>query len=214
MTHTIAILGADGATGEQVVRGALARGHSVRSVTPEAPQADWTDQVDVRTADLLNDDLAAVLDGCDAIINCVGLPMNLQTATNPPPLHTDGTRAVLRGMEATGIRRLVVLSAAMVASRDMGPVHFRIATNTALERILTQMGEMEQILRASDTDWTAVRPGSLTDDPATNRCTVTPELPAEGLWQTARADLAAFMLDCVETGDWVRGTPVIVGPDT
>ena len=213
MTLRLAIIGADGGTGRHATDAALSRGHAVRSLTRDAPQSDRTHRVEVRTADILSDDLAPHLEGCDAVLNCVGLPVTWRTATHPPPLHTDGTRAILRAMEDVGISRLVVISAAMVATRDLGPPQFRLATVAALERIYDQMGEMEHILRASRLDWTAVRPGQLTDAPATGRTTVTAELPADGLYRTSRADLGAFMVGLAEGRDWVRGTPVIVGPD-
>ena len=76
------------------------------------------------------------------------------------------------------------------------------------------MGEMEQILRVSGTEWTAIRPAWLSDGPATGLATVTSETPASGLYRTNRGDLARFMVDCADTGTWMRRAPAIAGPNT
>lgn len=206
----LAIFGANGATGRHAVRQAAARGYTVRAVEPDWPDdADLPAGVETRTADVLSDDLSPVVEGCDAILSCIGVPLTVKTALDPPPLYTGSVSAYLKAMRATGMRRLVVISATFVATRDRGPLLFRAAATASLEPIFTQMGEMEQSLRASDTDWTAVRPGWLMDGERTGDYVVTPEVIAEGLIRTRHADLADFMLGCLETDEWVRRTPAI-----
>ncbi len=204
----IAIFGAGGATGRQAVRQAVQAGLTVRAVEPDWPDdPGLPDGVEIRTADVMKDDLAPVVEGCDAILSCIGLPLTAKTAVDPPPLYTASAEAYLKAMAATGIRRLVVISASFVATRDRGPWLFRIAATAALEPIFTQMGEMERILRASDTDWTAVRPGWLMAGEATGDYTVTPDVIAPGLIRTRQGDLAHFMLHCLREGEWIRRMP-------
>jgi hypothetical protein len=113
-------------------------------------------------------------------------------------------------MQAAGVRRLVVISATFVATRDRGPVWFRAASRAGLGRVLAQMAEMERLLRASDNvDWTAVRPGWLMDGPLTTDYVIAPDVIAPGTIRTRHADLAHFMLTCVEDGAWIHGTPAI-----
>lgn len=69
---------------------------------------------------------------------------------------------------------------------------------------------MERLFAAArDIDWTAVRPGWLLDAPLTGDYAVKPDAIPDDLIRTRHADLAHFMLRCVETGDWVRATPAI-----
>ncbi len=212
--RSIAVFGANGATGKQVVAQAAAAGLDVRAVEPDWPDdAALPGGVERRTADVLTDDLAPVVEGCDAILSCIGLPLTARTAMDPPPLYTGSAEAYLKAMSETGIRRLVVMSATFVATRDRGPWLFRIAATAALEPIFTQMGEMERILRTSDTDWTAVRPGWLMAGEATGDYTVTPEVIAPGLIRTRHGDVAHFMLNCAREGDWIRRTPAIARPE-
>ncbi len=209
-TRTLAIFGANGATGRHAVAQAVARGHAVRAVEPGWPEdASLPDGAERYTADVLSDDLAPVIRGCDAVLSCIGVPLTVKTALDPPPLYTGSVSAYLAAMRETGVRRLVVVSASFVATRDRGPLLFRVAATAALESIFTQMGEMEQALRASDLDWTAVRPGWLMEGERTGDYVVTPEVIAEGLIRTRHADLADFMLGCVESGEWIRRTPAL-----
>ncbi len=69
---------------------------------------------------------------------------------------------------------------------------------------------MEGILRASDTEWTVLRPPYLTDEPATGRyrTAVDASVPGGGL---PRGDLARAMLDVLAEAATVRAA-LGVGP--
>ncbi|RVT82863.1 hypothetical protein DXV76_15835 [Rhodobacteraceae bacterium CCMM004] len=206
------MIGADGATGREVVAQAAARGHRVRALERSWPEgaAPLPPGVERATADVLEGDLAPAFAGCDAVVSAIGLGLSPQTVLAPPPLYTEGALNILRGMQTAEVGRLVVISASFVATRARGPMWFRLASGLALERVFTQMGEMERVLRASDgIDWTAVRPGWLMDGPLTADYTVAADAIPPGMIRTRHADLAHFIVDCVETGGWVRQTPAI-----
>jgi len=63
---------------------------------------------------------------------------------------------------------------------------------------------MEQIVMASETDWTIVRPAALIDGPATGRCRVDVAYAIRGGNQTPRADLADFMLRQLDDPTYIR----------
>ncbi|MGX9856331.1 NAD(P)-dependent oxidoreductase [Limimaricola variabilis] len=207
----ILVLGAHGVTGQEVVKQAVAKGHHVRAAEmkwpDDAPPAGHN--VERVTANVIEDDLGSIVDGVDAVISALGVPGDPKTLMDPPPLYTTGTRNLIDAMDARGVRRLVTISASFVVTHDRGPLLFRTTAIPALTRVLHQMGEMEDLLRASDLDWTAVRPGWLLPEPLTGDYVVTPDVIPEDLIRTRHADLAHFMLHCVETGDWSRGTPAI-----
>lgn len=213
MTKTLklAVFGAAGVTGQQVVRQAIARGHRVRAMDrswqngPEMPFG-----VETVAADVLTDDLDACVAGCDAVISTMGLGFSLDTATAPPPIYTEGTRRLVAAMQRGGVQRLLVISASFVASRDRGPLWFRMASAVALDRVFAQMAEMERILAAADgIDCTAVRPGWLMEGDVTADYTVTADVIPDHLIRTRHADLAHFLLYCTESGDWIGRTPAI-----
>ncbi|WP_422072143.1 NAD(P)H-binding protein [Tranquillimonas rosea] len=210
-SKTLVILGAAGATGRHAVAQAVDRGHTVIAV-----ERDWTDLPEppagVRkvSADVLRDDLGAVMQGADAVISALGLGVSAKTLLSPPPLYTEGTLRIISGMRAAGLIRLVVVSASFVGDRNRGPVWFRNTTGVALDRIFGQMAEMERILSATeDIAWTALRPGWLMEGPATRDYVVTEDVIPETLIRTRHADLADLALVCVEEGNWIRQKPAI-----
>ena len=210
----IAIFGANGATGRQAVKQAVSRGYAVRAIELRWPDgADLPPGVETATANVMEDDLAPVIEGCDAILSCVGLAFTARTALDPPPLYTESARRYLSAMETTGTERLVVISASFVETLDRGPLMFRLAARTALEPIFSQMGEMERILRRSTVRWTAVRPGWLMAGDLTNDYAITSDVIAPDTIRTRHADLAHFMLDCLETQIYDRRTPAIARPE-
>jgi uncharacterized protein YbjT (DUF2867 family) len=69
----------------------------------------------------------------------------------------------------------------------------------------------EQIIRASDTDWTIVQPLGLTDEAPTNA----PFVSTSGERTTSRvprADVAAVCLDAIEQHTYVRESIAVSAP--
>ncbi|MBV7266792.1 SDR family oxidoreductase [Erythrobacter ani] len=210
MTKKILLFGATGDTGRHVLDQALERGHSVRGAEREWP-SDFCDheRFEQRKGDLIEGDLASLMDGADCVISAVGLGRDPQTLINPPPLYTEGAVQIVKAMRKTGVSRLVTISAAFADPKATVPLWFKAAT-APLDRIFRQMGEMERVLRVcDDIDWTAVRPGWLLNRAHTGDFEVSlDDLPA-GKLRTRRADLAQFMLDCALDDLHVRETPFI-----
>lgn len=207
----ILLFGASGDTGRHVLEQALAAGHEVIGAEPDPPAgfAQQHDNARIEKVDLLNDDIASLVEGCDAVVSAIGLGRDPKTLLDPPPLYTEGAVQMVKAMRAAGVKRLVVISAAFVDPDADIPGWFRGAT-LPLANIFRQMGDMERVLRvADDIEWTAVRAGWLLDRPFTGDYAVNADtLPANCL-RTRHADLAHFMLQCVEAGEWVRQTPCV-----
>jgi len=97
-------------------------------------------------------------------------------------IATQGTRVIAAAMQAAGARRIIVVSAAPIGTvpspgRPKPPKHdpgdgFYIGTwappltRPRSASIYADLAQMEDVLRNSDLDWTAVRPPRLTDKPA------------------------------------------------
>ncbi|TNC70913.1 NAD-dependent epimerase/dehydratase family protein [Rubellimicrobium roseum] len=204
------MFGAEGATGREVVRQALALGHRVRAsdLTLQAPEP-FPETVEAIPADVLNDDLRPVVRGMDAVISCLGVSNHPTTLLDPPPLYVDGTARIVEAMQAEGVRRIVVISASFVVAKDRGPILFRTAVIPSLTRVLDQMRGMEALLRVSGLDWTAVRPGWLMPGEPTADAWIGPDVIPADLIRTRIGDLAALLLDCAVNGSWSRATPAI-----
>ena len=207
----IVIFGSTGATGREAVGRALDKGHHVLALDAHSHESDIeSDRLTHGVVDVLNDDLAPHLDGADAVLSCLGVGNDPQTLLDPPPLYTDGTRRIVEAMKDVGCRRLIVISASFVETTDRGPIWFRVPAKVGLHKVFEQMAEMEAMLRATRAiDWTAVRPGWLLDAPYTGDYHISANVIPEDLIRTRHADLAAFMVDLAENGEWIRDTPAI-----
>ncbi|WP_030354719.1 NAD(P)-dependent oxidoreductase [Streptomyces scopuliridis] len=195
----IAVLGATGGVGRQIVRHALADGHEVlAAVRDPAKLTTEHKNLTVVRADALDAaSLTGVVDGADAVLSGMG-----QAGRHDPlkPASTSA-RAATGAMAATGVRRIVVVSAAPLNRSGAGQPWLarRVLLPgmwLALKELYTDLELMEAILRESGLDWTSVRPPRLTDaeGKGTYRHAVEAGPAANAI---ARADVARAMLDFV-----------------
>jgi putative NADH-flavin reductase len=213
----ITIFAATGGIGRQALEQAIAAGHDVTAVARN-PQNLPPAQARVVTADLATADparLQSAAEGADAVLSCLGPRTKADAGIAEP-----GTRAITQAMEAAGVRRIVVVSAAPVGAvpspgRPEPPRHdpgdgfilrnlaYPILTS-ALREVYADLARMEDVLRDSDLDWTAVRPVRLTSKPLTGRYrTAYGQNVRHGLF-ISRADVAHCMLRVLDQPETVR----------
>jgi putative NADH-flavin reductase len=155
----VAVIGASGRTGQATVAHALQAGHEVVSVvrTPaKAPEGTVVAQADARDIAALTTAISAA----DAVVSCLGHV----AGDEDPTLLRDGAAAVLAARAAAGVARLVAVSAAAAYVAGDDPVS-RFVAKPLLERILkannVDTRAMEDVIRASPTGWTLLRPSRL-----------------------------------------------------
>jgi putative NADH-flavin reductase len=190
----IVLLGASGRTGREVVSQALAQGHEVVAVARAGSEVP--DGVEVVRAGL--DDTVAMegaVRGADAVVSALG-PRD----RGPTTVCADGAAAAVAAMRATGVRRLVVVSAAgLPGEGDDLPT--RWVVKPILQRVFrhpyADMARMEEIVRESGLDWTIVRPPRLVDGARTDRYRRTLDRHVHAGHQVSRADVAAEVLRAV-----------------
>jgi putative NADH-flavin reductase len=68
--------------------------------------------------------------------------------------------------------------------------------------------EQERLIRASDLDWTLVRPGGLTDGPRTGAYRFGLDRSIRG-GRISRADVADFVLKQLSDSTFLRATPAV-----
>ena len=156
------MIGGNHGTGAEVVRAATAAGHEVTSVS-RTPSQRLPAGVAERLGDAGDPAVAAAgVAGADAVVVTVG------GATGVEDNRARVTRAVIVAMQAAGVRRLVVQSSLGVGdSMSLLPAPARLFARTVLGRALLDHADQELAVTASGLDWTILRPGGLTDGPAT-----------------------------------------------
>lgn len=199
------ILGAGGKTGRLVVAAAVRAGHDVTALVREPASFDGAVRVVVGDAT----DTAAVtgaLAGQAAVIDAIGGKVPYRDTG----VETATARVLVEAMRATGVRRLIAVSALGIGdSGDHAPFWYEhVLLPTMLRGVRADKGGMERtVTGAPDLDVTLVRPGLLSDAAdAPPLRVITGDDKASS---TTRADLARFLVEQVESDRYV-GQAVVV----
>lgn len=156
--------------------------------------------------------LDAVIPGQDAVVWAVGNhdlgPALLHGERRQRRLCVAGTANVLGAMASADVSRFLCQSSwGMGESHGRAPVHVRAVVFGALLRAeLADKQAQERVVRASDRDWTIVRPSRLTDEPATGRYQAAPGLRFSRRAHVPRADVADFLVRELSERRFVRET--------
>jgi putative NADH-flavin reductase len=199
----LVVLGATGATGLEIVRQAIERGHSVTALVRSSERLKaFGDRISVKQGDLLNSaDLERVIQGHDAVVSGFGprLPVSKADAHLLQQFATALTSAMLEA----GVRRAVVESVAFLFKDSIIPPAY-ILGKLLFPGIVADAAAMEEIFEKSGLDWTMVRPPELTDKSYTGKYRVREgHLPRFG-FKISRADVADFMIRTVENHSSIR----------
>lgn len=205
MSHQrLFVVGATGGVGRAFLDQALAHGHVVtafvRSPQKLTPRQGLTivrgDPFDARAMR----DALALHGGHDAVVSSLGPP-----GPGPTTIAGDGAKALVEAMRAAKLRRVVLVGVAVLFER-IG-LAAAILRRTLLRNVANDSAEMERVVKASDLDWTIVRPPRLTNGPARGHYGVADDvLPGRGggLASIRRADVAQFLLREIEAPSHVR----------
>lgn len=201
----IALFGATGGTGSQILQQALHQGHTIHALVRNPANFAQTHPNlmvfpgDVRQQKPVNDCVA----GAEAVICALG------TRQGEEPVEVAGTRTILQAMQAHGLKRIIVVTSIGVGdSKDQVPAFFKLLMKTALRKVMAAKEEQEQLVKQSGLDWVIVRPGGLTNGPPTGRYTYGLEKTITA-GQVARADVADFVLSQLSDDTFLRQTPAI-----
>jgi putative NADH-flavin reductase len=202
----LAVIGAAGATGRLIVKHALKNGHDVTAVVRDPTKMGDVPGVRAVQADMMDvASLEAALRGHDAVVFAAGPPhMKASTA------RTDGARNTVAAMKSVGIRRLVAISGLGAGeTRDkLGFIASRIVVPLILGRLLMDQNGLEQAIRASDLDWTIVRPGELKDGASKGGVKVSQD--GTGISSSvSRDDVAKFIVDELTASKHIRNAPAL-----
>ncbi len=149
------------------------------------------------------DDLAAHLRGADAVVFAAGAGPGSSAARK---LTVDRDAAILLAdaAERAAVRRYVMISA-------MGADGFDPDSDEVFQVYLRAKSDADAAVRATDLDWTVVRPGGLTNDPGTGLVTAA---ESTGRGSIPRADVAEVVAWCLIEGAAVGVQFELIGGST
>jgi putative NADH-flavin reductase len=214
----LTIFAATGGIGHHLLEQALDAGHDVTAVVRNPGKLHGrarTVTVDLAAADPAA--LQSAVDGAGAVLSCLGPRSGSETGVT-----SRGTRAIVAAMQATQVRRIVVVSAAPIGTvpspgRPKPPKHdpgdgffmrnlFGPLTKAGLRKHYADLALMEDVLRGSGLDWTVVRPPRLTDKPLTGTYRTAFGQNIRGGAFVARADVAHLMLRVLDQPETIKQT--------
>ena len=208
----ILVIGATGATGQEIVKQAVESGHQVTAMVRDAAKARFAPSVQKAAGDVL--DLASLeraLAGQEAVASALG-----SAATGPfkkMTMLSEGTRHLVAAMQAQNVRRLVCITGTGAGdSKEHGPWWYNwLVQPLVLRGVYEDKTRQETVVRESGLDWTLVRPGVLTNAPAKGLAAVRAltDLTGQRAGSISRADVAAFCLDELITGRYRQQAPMI-----
>ena len=224
----IAVFGATGRTGVPLVEQAIDRGHDVVAFVrdPAGLPAEVREHPSVRVVEgdaYTGDGVAEAIGGTggddsggeagdrpvDAVVSFLG-----QTSEGPDDLLTEAGRHVLDAMGAAGVDRFVTLVGAGVreegedvslGGRVMGTL-LKLAAGQVLEDAETHV----ETVRDSEARWTVVRVPRLADGDHTGAFVHGTALTPGMRDVATRANVAEFVLDCLEEDLYVGEMPKVV----
>ena len=213
----IAVFGATGRTGRPLVEQAVERGHEVVAFVRDATGLPSPLRNDDRVSTIEGDaytgegvDRAIAGDGdpIDAVVSVLG-----QTSDGPDDLLTEAGRHIRSAMSQHGVERLVTLVGAGVRTEGesvslggwmMGAL-LKLVARSVLEDARTHVDSIKR----SDTRWTVVRGPRLTENPHTGEFRHGTNLSLGMRDTAARANVAEFIIDCLEDDLYVDEMPKI-----
>jgi putative NADH-flavin reductase len=206
----VLIFGGTGSVGRPVVDEALACGHEVTVFTRNPGSMPIAhDRLTVVGGDVMNPrDVAAALDGHDAVIQALGDGM----PKGPTRIVSDATKVIVEQMRGGAVKRLVCVSnlgagdssehIPWIARTVIIPLFLRWLTH-----LIDDKNRMEPVVTGSGLDWVIVRLPDRRDKPATGRIRDS-EHGRVGMSMTF-ADAAHFVVARLTDNAYVGKTPAI-----
>ena len=202
------VLGASGGVGSYLLEQAVARGHRITAQTRRAAKLTENEAVRVIVGSPTDEAfLRRHIARHDAVVLCVGVDRIGKTT-----LFSETTKAVVGAMNAAAVRRLVAVTG-VGAGDSKG--HGGWLYNAIIYPLFTRnryadKDRQEEIIERSDLEWTIVRPAPFAASAGPGPWHVVTDIPGRlQLRSITRAEVASFILDCLENARFIRQKPFI-----
>ncbi|MEL6954140.1 MAG: NAD(P)-binding oxidoreductase [Pseudomonadota bacterium] len=207
----ILILGATSGIGKATMKQALARGHKVRAFARSAHKLDPREGMEAFKGDARsNEDIAEALKGVRAVVFALGIKERLGMLWEEETLFSDATRVLVEEMPKAGISRIVAVTgfAAGRSKSAMSAIE-KLGFMAIFRKPYEDKDRQEEMLIASDLDYTIARPTVLTNGAPSPKFKVLREPDTWRMGLVSRQEVAAYLLDAIEQDLDVRSDVVL-----
>jgi putative NADH-flavin reductase len=196
----IAVFGATGRIGSEIVKQALERGHLVTAFVrnPDKMMLQNERLTIIKGAIHNVTDVEQGVLGQDAVICALGA-RDLKSAM----IRIEGTINIIEAMKRDNVKRLFVISAMGVGESWNTLSLVNKAFLAVLLKSTRKDHEAQEVaVKSSGLDWTIIRPSGLTNSPRTGNYRVGENIRAK-TYQISRGDVADLILNDLEKRSWV-----------
>jgi uncharacterized protein YbjT (DUF2867 family) len=156
--------------------------------------------------------IRSTLDGVDVVVQTLGVDVAPRSIFERTTLFSQSTRIIVDAMKAAGVKRLIAVTGLGAGnSRGHGGIIYdSVVFPLLLKRVYDDKDVQEWIIKSSGLDWTIVRPGLLTNRPATGHYRI---LTAAEDWRfgtISRADVADFIVRQIDDRKLIGTTPLLI----
>lgn len=200
----ILVIGATGGTGQVLVRQLLERGYQVTAFVrnPAKLKVEHPKLMITQGNVLDYDSVETAVRGHDAVLSALGHKRFFY----PTSILSKGTQNLLRAMEKFDVLRFVCETSLGIGSSagQLGLYYTFFTIPIILPFYFWDKALQEKIISDSNTKWTIVRPGVLTNNPKQGEYRHGPDIGSY-IWtvRISRADVANFMIDQITDDTYV-----------
>ncbi len=201
----ICILGPTGGTGIELIKEALTLNHDI-SVLARNPAdlEQYKGRIHIHQGDVLDPNaLGKAIKGRDAILSALGVRGTLLAGRKKISLYSRSIQKIIDAMQKHSVKRFigVTMSGAEVlpGQPKIMPI-FRFLLKGYMEDMLLMEASLEQ----TGLDWTVIRPANFTNSEKTGVYRTWTDRYPPGVFKISRADVAGFMLNCLEDRTTIR----------
>jgi len=200
----IFIAGANGGVGRQTVEQALNAGHRVTALVRDPAKLPVVHpNLRIIKGDIMQPKtFTSEMEGQEAVISGLGVSGGNLFNDKPTNLYSQGCGNLLTAMEQYGTKRIFCISASAVEISPVIPWHVRFVAKYVIQKLLKHMYAdlrlMEDIVKASNADWTIIRPPQLTNGPLTGKYRTAVNQYLKDCLKISRADVAHLMVSTLD----------------
>lgn len=210
MKNKIALLGATGQTGSIFLEKALEQGYTVKALVRNINKiAIAHERLHVIQGNVLNlTDVEKLIQDATVVVSLFG-----HVKGSPEWLQRDGTKNIVSAMQKEGVNKIISLSGGGLPFPEKDEPKFidkmiRFVMKIAVPKILNDAIAHHKVLENSGLKWVIVRGPRLTNDPLKGTYRVG-WVGVNASTKIARGDLASFILQQVESDEFIHKMPFV-----
>lgn len=193
--------------GAHILQQALQLGHEVTILVRDVRPVCSHPNLKVLAGNALDANAVnAAVEGQDAVLYALGSRSFTSTK-----LFSASTRVLIDAMHRNNVPRLIVLTG--IGAGDSkghgGWFYDNIIYPLFTRRVYVDKDAQEALIRSSGLNWTIVRAAPFNNGPLGGRLRATDQLSGVTISAISRADTAAFMLDQLNSSEWLHRAPLV-----